>query len=176
MHCSLGLLSWLGAPMSTSAPASVPVPSPRKKAHRPHAACSCGGAMTRADKISALPAQNPCTVPSASYPCWERRCPHRLRRASLHHRHLQRGVVRTFRVPHTRVSTPASRMVRVLPPSNRRDKPARSGVNTKKAAGSPQPPSKQPSCTATGSQNSPQPITSGHSVWNIWPSGLSVRS
>ena len=52
--------SLLGAPMSTSAPAGVPAPSPRKKAHRPHVACLCGGAVPRADRISALPAQNAC--------------------------------------------------------------------------------------------------------------------
>ncbi len=59
-------ISVLGAPMSTSAPASVPAPSPRKKAHCLHAACPCCGAMPRADKISALPVQNASPAPLQS--------------------------------------------------------------------------------------------------------------
>ncbi len=58
--------------------ASVPAPSPRKKAHGPHSACPCGRAVPRADKISALPAKS-CALRGVPFLYWERRCPHRLR-------------------------------------------------------------------------------------------------
>ena len=79
---SMARTSLLGAPMSTSAPASVPASSPRKKAHGSHATCPCGGAVPRADRISALPVQN-ARLWSLTHARMLQRRPHPLKRGSV---------------------------------------------------------------------------------------------